>query len=48
MTTSSILMMSVWMGVVTFMAGYFFYRVITAKPKKDSEEVSSESDDKNR
>ena len=38
MSTGAIIMMSVWMGGVTFMAGYFFYRVITTKPKKDSDD----------
>lgn len=44
MSTGAIIMMSVWMGGVTFMAGYFFYRVITAKPKKNSDDENSESD----
>ena len=44
MSTGAILMMSVWMGGVTFMAGYFFYRVITAKPKKDSDDEKTESE----
>lgn len=42
MSTGAIVMMSVWMGGVTFMAGYFFYRVITAKPKSDSDDENPE------
>lgn len=37
-------MMSVWMGGVTFMTGYFFYRVLTTKPKEDLDEENSESE----
>jgi hypothetical protein len=44
MSTGAIIMMSIWMGGVTFMAVYFFYRVITAKPKKDSEDEKFESE----
>lgn len=33
-------MMICWMSLVTIMAGYFFYRVLTGKPKNNSDDKS--------
>ena len=35
MTTSGLIMMLTWCGIVTIMTGYFFYKVLTAKKKKE-------------
>ena len=43
MTTSGLIMMLTWCGIVTFMAGYFLYRVITAK-KKDEPDSFKDND----
>lgn len=40
-------MMIGWQGLITLIAGYFFYRVLTAKPKPDNpadEDSYSEND----
>lgn len=37
MTTSALAMMIGWMGFVTIMAGYFFYRVLTVNRKNEEE-----------
>lgn len=37
MNTSALLMMVVVESVVTFLTGYFFYKVLTTKPKSDRE-----------
>lgn len=46
MSTGSFIMMSTWMGLVTIMTIYFFYRVLTTKPKTDEndEEKDNEED----
>ena len=46
MTTSALVMMIAWCGLVTIMTGYFFYRVLTYKPKDEdnSEDVKLEKD----
>lgn len=41
MTKGAIVMMSLWMGIVTIMTIYFFYRVITASKKEEEEEEDS-------
>ena len=38
-------MMSVWMGLVTIMTIYFFYRVLTIKPKKDENEEENDTEE---
>lgn len=35
MTTSGLIMMLTWCGIVTIVTGYFFYKVLTAKKKKN-------------
>lgn len=37
-------MMSVWMGLVTFMAIYFFYRVLNVKPKEKEDSIEEENE----
>lgn len=46
MTTSALIMMLGWMGIVTIITGYFFYKVLTLK-KKPEPDSYSENDDKN-
>jgi len=48
MTTGALIMMIGWQGLITLVAGYFFYRVLTSKPKPDNpvdQDSYSENDD---
>ena len=46
MNTSALLMMIATVATVTLMAGYFFFRVLTA-PRKPEPDSFSENDDEN-
>jgi hypothetical protein len=36
MSTGALIMMIGWQGLITLIAGYFFWRVLTSKPKSDN------------
>lgn len=47
MTTSALAMMITWCGLVTIMTGYFFYRVLTNKPKNEDDSEIKNPDSEN-
>ena len=47
MTTSAIIFMVVIQGIVICFTGYFFYKVLTTKPKPEPDSYS-ENDDEER
>ena len=38
MSTGALIMMIGWQGFITFMAGYFFYKVLKSKPENDGQD----------
>lgn len=48
MTTSALLMMLGWMGLVTLVTGYFFWKVLTIKKKPEPDSYSGNDDKDDR
>ena len=40
MTTPALIMMLTWTSIVTFFCGYFLYRVLTTKKKREPDSYS--------
>ncbi|MBK6774678.1 MAG: hypothetical protein IPG74_02110 [Flavobacteriales bacterium] len=45
MNSSALTLMVFAMGTVTLLTGYFFYRVLTAKPKPEPDSYTDDDED---
>lgn len=48
MNTEAIITMVLTQGIVTFFAAYFFYKVLTIKPKQEPDSFSENDDEEER
>lgn len=44
MNTAALIMMLVTVSAITIVTGYFFYRVLTSKPKQEPDSYSENDD----
>jgi hypothetical protein len=45
MNTEALIMMITTQGIVTFLTFYFFYRVLTTKPKAETDSLTENDDE---
>lgn len=45
MNTSALITMLITQGIVTFLMAYFFYKVLTVKPKPEPDSFSDNDDE---